>query len=71
MDGTHTTRVSTISFIGDGRELATFNVGGSDHPRDISVDVRGVLVLRIQIEQGPWRIDQIENQIFLANAMIY
>ena len=73
VDGTSTTGVSTISFIGDGRELASFSVGGADHPRDISVDVTGVLVLRIQIEQpasGPAQNPR-RNQIFLANAMIY
>jgi hypothetical protein len=71
VDGTNTTAVSTISFIGDGRELATFDIGGSDHPRNISVDVRGVLVLRVQIQQqriGAWATDN--NQVFLANAMI-
>jgi hypothetical protein len=67
VDGTHTTNVSTISFIGDGRELASFNIGGSDHPRSISVDVTGVLVLRIQFNQDRW---PDANQIFLANAMI-
>jgi len=49
---------STISFIGDGRTLATFTVDENTHPTDISVDVRGVLVLRIQFDQpgdmGPW-----------------
>jgi len=44
------TAVSTISFIGDGRELASFNVDGDTLPTEISVDVTGVLVLRIQID---------------------
>jgi hypothetical protein len=70
VDGTHTAAESTISFIGDGRELATFNIGGTDHPRDISVDVRGVLVLRVQIQQNHGRGGD-QNVVFLANAMIY
>ena len=43
---------STISFIGDGRELASFTVDGNSVPTEISIDVQGVLVLRIQIEQN-------------------
>ena len=48
---------STISFIGDGRELASFNVDGNTRPFDVLVDVTGVTVLRIQITQpanGAW-----------------
>ena len=44
------TATATISFIGDGRTLATFDVDGNTHPTDISVDVRGVLILRIVID---------------------
>jgi len=60
------TRASSISFIGDGRVLASFVVDGNTHPTDISVDVSGVLILRIEIDHsggGPARIA-------FANAMI-
>jgi len=42
-----------IRFIGDGQELSTFSVDGSTPPTEISVDVTGVLILRIEIEY-PW-----------------
>ena len=69
VDGTSTTLTSVISFIGDGRELASFSIGGTDHPRDISVDVTGVLVLRVQFYQ-PASFGSV-NRVFLANAMIH
>jgi len=69
VDGTDTNRDSIINFIGDGRELASFQIGGADHPRDISVDVSGVLVLRIEIIQ-PMSVFGNVNMVFLANAMI-
>jgi len=50
------TGASVISFIGDGRELASFTVDGTTHPTDISVDVTGVLILTIQINQNGARI---------------
>jgi len=56
---------SVISFIGDGRELASFNIDADSHPTDISVDVRGVLVLRIQITQP-----RGGARIAFTNAMI-
>jgi len=56
----------TISFIGDGRTLATFSVDGTTMPTDINVDVRGVLILNIQIQtQGNGGA-----RIAFANAMI-
>jgi len=64
IDGANTV-ASTISFIGDGQTLATFTVDGNTHPTDISVDLRGVLILRIQINQpsrGAW--------LAFTNAMI-
>jgi len=64
IDGS-STGASTISFIGDGRELASFTVDGSTHPTNISVDVRGVLILRIQINQG-----YNQARPAFANAMI-
>jgi len=58
---------STISFIGDGRELASFLVDVDFVPKEISVDVRGVLVLRIEITQ-PY--GNYACGVALANAMI-
>ena len=57
-----------ISFIGDGRPLASFSVDGSTIPTDISVDVRGVLVLRVEI-QAPSN-PAGGARIAFANAMI-
>jgi len=56
----------TISFIGDGRELASFNVDGTTPPTAISVDVRGVLILRIEIAASSGG----GARIAFANAMI-
>ena len=56
----------SISFIGDGRTLASFVVDGSTHPTDVTVDVTGVLVLRIET-QGH---GQHGARIAFANAMI-
>ena len=39
----------TISFIGDGRVLASYTIDSTTTPTDISVDVRGVLILRVEI----------------------
>ena len=44
-----------ISFIGDGRELASFNVERRTVPHEISVDVTGVNILQIRITQ-PWLV---------------
>ena len=66
---------TSISFIGDGRTLAIFEVGANDSPRDISVDVSGVIQLRIQVSQyvnsniGP-NFGRAALLAF-ANAMIY
>jgi len=62
--------VSSISFIGDGRTLATFEVDGNSHPIEISVDVRGVLVLRTEISYEGVRLSQSRVQIAFTNAMI-
>ena len=56
-----TSGACTITFIGDGRELLTVTTNNSDQPQPISVDVRGVLVLRIEISS---------NGTALHNAMI-
>ncbi|MCL2674221.1 MAG: copper amine oxidase N-terminal domain-containing protein, partial [Defluviitaleaceae bacterium] len=46
----------TISFFGDGRELASFPVGVNELPRDISIDVAGVILFKIEISANvsPW-----------------
>ena len=67
IDGIGST-TSTVSFIGDGRELASFTVDGNTLPHEISVDVTGVLILRIQIEGTPRRNNNVSPAI--ANAMI-
>jgi len=57
---------SVISFIGDGVELASFTVGENNAIQNISVDVRGISILRIQMAQpqnGAW--------VAFTNAMIY
>ena len=59
-------RASTISFIGDGRTLATFNVDSTTMPTDIYVDIRGVLVLRIEIHMPNGDFASLA----FANAMI-
>jgi len=56
---------NSISFIGDGRTLATFVIDGDTHPTDISVDVRGVRILRIQFDESTRNAN-----IAFANAMI-
>ena len=56
----------SISFIGDGRALASFTVDGSTSPTDISVDVTGVLVLRIEIQA----FSSDGARIAFADAMI-
>ena len=66
------TAASTIRFIGDGRELATFNIDGTVVPRDISVDVSGVLVLRIEFNQpAGGAMGGNRTQIGFANPMIH
>ena len=61
---------ATISFIGDGRELASFTIDGSTSPIDISIDVSGVLVLRIQFSND-FRMGQgAPIRPAFANAMI-
>lgn len=61
------TSTSSINFIGDGVKLATFSVDGDTIPYEISVDVTGVRVLRIQIND----IGRRSAYIVFANAMIY
>jgi len=56
---------NSISFIGDGRTLASFVVDGDTLPMDIAIDVRGVRILRIQFDES------IRNaSIAFTNAMI-
>jgi len=55
------TGAGTITFTGDGRELLVVTTNENQQPQNISVDVRGVLVLRIEISG---------NGSALHNAMI-
>jgi len=48
-DGSFSSTPTTITFIGDGREIVSFDIDENTRPRDISVNVRGVLVLRIEM----------------------
>jgi len=70
VDGTNTTATSRISVVGDGEILATFDISGTDHPREISVDVTGVLVLRLEFNHFMGTGGTGPNEVFLANAMI-
>jgi hypothetical protein len=49
IDGTGT-RANKITIIGDGQTLATFNIDGDTQPTNVSVNISGVLALRIQID---------------------
>lgn len=62
----------SISFVGDGRELASFNLDFHTAPQEISVDVTGVLILQIQITQ-PWLVmgGAEPINVAFANVMIY
>ena len=63
---------SNIVFIGDGREIARFAVDGTTVAHDISVDTRGVLVLRIEILQDmASRPGTTRAQIGFANPMLH
>jgi hypothetical protein len=53
IDGS-SSNASNIIFIGDGRQLASFTVDGNTSPFPISVDVTGVNILRIEINQPAW-----------------
>ena len=68
-DGRQGGGTASIIFIGDGRQIASFTVDNTTLPTDISVDVSGVVLLRIEISQpfGSWSTD---TQVILANAMI-
>ena len=69
IDGRGGSHVSTIRFIGDGTEIASFNVDRDFRPTDITVDVSGVSILRIEINI---RLQPAENGVHIAfaNAMI-
>ena len=63
---------SNIVFIGDGVELARFAVDGTTVPHNISVDTRGVLVLRIEILQNlPTPAFQQRAQVGFAYPMLH
>ena len=70
IDGNATQGSATISFIGDDRTLATFSVDANSRPENISVDVRGVFVLRVEIEQTGGGLGRWGIQMAFANAMI-
>jgi len=65
LDGS-SSRDSSIVFIGDGRQIASFTVSGSTLPTEVSIDVRGINILEI-------RIDEPSNgvRVVFADAMIY
>ncbi|MCL2199278.1 MAG: stalk domain-containing protein [Defluviitaleaceae bacterium] len=69
IDGTPANTAS-ISFIGDGRTLATFTVDGNTMPTDISVDVSGVSVLRIQMDGVGFFGIEARIAIAFANATL-
>ncbi|MCL2619785.1 MAG: stalk domain-containing protein [Defluviitaleaceae bacterium] len=56
-----TAGAGTITFTGDGRELLVVTTTNNQQPQNISVDLRGVLILRIEINN---------HNSALANAMI-
>jgi len=62
---------SNIVFIGDGRELARFAVDGTTVAHDISVDVSGVLVLRIEIQQNMVANGVFRAQVGFADPMLH
>jgi len=62
---------SNIVFIGDGRELARFPVDGTTVAHDISVDVSGVLVLRIEILPNMAIAGTTRAQVGFANPMLH
>jgi hypothetical protein len=64
VDGTNQ-NASTISFIGDGVQLAAFSVDGNSLPSEISVDVSDVQILQIRID-----IPARGAMVAFANAMI-
>ncbi|MDR2166659.1 MAG: PASTA domain-containing protein [Clostridiales bacterium] len=73
VDGTSGNRIATISFIGDGRDLASFSFGNNTMMQDVSIDVTGVVLLRIEIEEGinfSMLADQRSPRIAFVNAMI-
>jgi hypothetical protein len=63
---------STIVFIGDGIQLAAFTVDGDFMPTDISIDVSGVRILRIEITRSAGLLLGSVNSanIAIVNAMI-
>ena len=56
------TRVSSVTFFGDGRELLSITTNEHDQPHPVSVDLTGVNILRIQVN--------CERSAF-TNAIIY
>ncbi|MDR2166675.1 MAG: hypothetical protein LBE35_02335 [Clostridiales bacterium] len=62
---------SNIVFIGDNREIARFAVDGTTVAHEISVDVRGVLVLRVEILQNMVGFGASRAQIGFADPMLH
>ena len=54
--------ICSISFFGDGRELLTVTTNENDQPLPISIDLTGVMILRIQTNT---------NRSAFTNAIIY
>jgi hypothetical protein len=58
---------AVFTFIGDGEELATYNLGANDPPFEILLDVRGVQNLRIEAAVSrPVPMDGALQQIGIA-----
>ncbi|MCL2619322.1 MAG: copper amine oxidase N-terminal domain-containing protein [Defluviitaleaceae bacterium] len=62
---------SNIVFIGDGIEIVRFAVDGTTVAHDISVDVSGVLVLRIEILQDMVNFGTQRSQVGFASPMLH
>ena len=60
----------SITFIGDGRTLAVFSVGGDTRPQNVSVDVRGVSELEIRVQLATGGTTLHRALIGFANATI-
>lgn len=75
IDGNHDLAVpSSISFIGDGRTLASFTVNPDTPPTEITVNITGARILRILVDQPvevvAWGTSRGTWMAF-TNVMIY
>jgi hypothetical protein len=70
VDGSHP-QDATINFIGDGRIIASFNIRHNEMPREISVNVRGVTQLRIEMSSNhPTGSSRLEVVYAIAETTI-